>query len=87
MEHRLPVDVEGHGRNVQFLIGNHQPATLGHVIASFAIDGDLDIGLFVVTFFGRCCQRQLYRLEDDALGHPLLVGYSLRYQQNFLCHL
>jgi hypothetical protein len=68
----------------EFIIGHHEPATHRQVVARIAIDRDLNIGLFVVAFLGRRRQRQLHRLEDDVLGHPLLVRHGFRYIQDLL---
>jgi hypothetical protein len=70
-----------------FIIRNHQPTTYGDIITRFTIDGHLDVSVFVVTLFGGRRQRQLYRFEDDVLGHTFLVRYRFCYQQNFFCHL
>ena len=70
-----------------FIVRHYQPAALGDVVAGLAIDGDLDIGFFFVALLGRRRQCQLDRLKDNVFRHPLLIGYSLRDQQNFLCHL
>jgi hypothetical protein len=63
-----------------FIIGNHQPTTHGNIIATIAIDSDLNIGLFVVSLFGGRRQSQLYRFKDNVLGHSLLIRYSLSNQ-------
>ncbi len=68
------------------IVRHYQPASLGHVVAGCAIDGDLNIGFFVVTLLGRGRQRQFNRLEDNILGHSFLIGYGFSHQQNFFTH-
>jgi hypothetical protein len=70
----------------QLVVGHHQPAAHGLVVAGLAINRDLDIRVLVVALLCRHGQCRLDRLKDDVLGHTLLVRYRFRYQQDFFCH-
>ena len=51
----------------QLGVRHHQPLALGHVVAGFSVDRDLNIGLFVVAFLGGSGQGQLDRFENNVL--------------------
>jgi hypothetical protein len=57
----------------QLVVGHHQPASHGLVVAGLAIDRDLDIRVLVVALLRRHGQGRLDRLENDVLRHPLLA--------------
>ena len=69
-----------------FIIGNHQPATHSDVVARLAVDRHLNIGILVVALLGRCCQRQLDRLENDVLGHAFFIRDGLSHHQDLFSH-
>jgi len=45
---------------------------MGYVITAFPVDGDFDIGLFVVAFLGCRREGKLDRLENDVFRDTFL---------------
>ena len=70
----------------QFGIGHHQPASAGHIRATLAINGYLDVRLFVVAFLCRGRQSQFNRLKDNILRNAFFRRYRLSNHQDFFVH-